>query len=64
MTAGMEEVTHLALTLPAAQRAQVANALLDRVQACCKRLVMVEGNHEYRLDRWAAQTSESERIYG
>lgn len=28
MTAGMEEVTHLALTLPAAQRAQVANALL------------------------------------
>lgn len=28
MTAGIEEVTQLALTLPAAQRAQIANTLL------------------------------------
>ncbi len=28
MTAGMDEITQLALTLPADQRAQVANALL------------------------------------
>src|SRR5512135_1425274 len=35
-----------------------ANALLDRLQAASDRLVMVEGNHEYRLDRWAALSSE------
>ncbi|MCG3174649.1 MAG: hypothetical protein GMKNLPBB_02909 [Myxococcota bacterium] len=42
---------------------KVANALLDRLQACCHRLVMVEGNHEYRLDRWAAQTCEGRGAY-
>jgi len=40
-----------------------ANALLDRMQACCDRLVMVEGNHEYRLDRWAAATAEGRGAY-
>lgn len=40
-----------------------ANALLDRVQAASGRLVMVEGNHEYRLDRWAAATSEGRGAY-
>lgn len=40
-----------------------ANALLDRLQKTCKRLVMVEGNHEYRLDRWAAATSEGRGAY-
>lgn len=40
-----------------------AKALLDRVQACCDKLVMVEGNHEYRLDRWAAATSEGRGAY-
>jgi len=40
-----------------------ANALLDRLQLCCKRLVIVEGNHEHRLDRWAAATSEGRGAY-
>ncbi len=40
-----------------------ANALLDRVQNASGRLVMVEGNHEYRLDRWAALTSEGRGAY-
>jgi predicted phosphodiesterase len=40
-----------------------ANTLLDRLQASCGRLVMVEGNHEYRLDRWAAATAEGRGAY-
>lgn len=40
-----------------------ANALLDRVQGFCNRLVMVEGNHEHRIDRWAAMTSEGRGAY-
>jgi len=40
-----------------------ANALLDRLQASCGRLIMVEGNHEYRLDRWAAATAEGRGAY-
>jgi len=40
-----------------------ANELLDRLQKCCSRLVMVEGNHEYRLDRWAASTAEGRGAY-
>ena len=40
-----------------------ANALLDRLQKVCTRLVMVEGNHEYRLDRWAAGTAEGRGAY-
>jgi len=42
---------------------RVANALLDRIQATCGRLVIVEGNHEYRLDRWAAATAEGRGAY-
>jgi len=41
----------------------LANKLLDRIQGCCQRLVMVEGNHEYRLDRWAALTQEGRGAY-
>jgi len=40
-----------------------ANALLDRLQGACDRLVIVEGNHEYRLDRWAAATAEGRGAY-
>jgi len=40
-----------------------ANTLLDRLQEACNRLVMVEGNHEYRLDRWAAATAEGRGAY-
>lgn len=40
-----------------------ANMLLDRLQASCGRLIMVEGNHEYRLDRWAAATAEGRGAY-
>ena len=40
-----------------------ANALFDRLQKHCGRLVMVEGNHEYRLDRWAASTAEGRGAY-
>ena len=40
-----------------------ANALLDRLQKTCSRLVMVEGNHEYRLDRWAAGAAEGRGAY-
>lgn len=41
----------------------IANAILDRLQDSCKHLAMVEGNHEYRLDRWAAGTSEGKGAY-
>jgi len=37
--------------------------LLDRLQKVCGRLVVVEGNHEYRLDRWAAATAEGRGAY-
>jgi len=40
-----------------------ANALLDRVQATCDRLAIIEGNHEYRIDRWAAATAEGRGAY-
>jgi len=40
-----------------------ANAMLDRVQASCGRLVVIEGNHEHRLDRWAAKTAEGRGAY-
>jgi predicted phosphodiesterase len=42
---------------------QQANTLLDRLQKVCTRLAMVEGNHEYRLDRWAAATAEGRGAY-
>jgi predicted phosphodiesterase len=41
----------------------MANALLDRLRATCKRLVILEGNHEHRLDRWAAATAEGRGAY-
>ena len=40
-----------------------ACTLLDRLQATCRHLVLLEGNHEYRLDRWAAATSEGRGAY-
>ena len=42
---------------------QTTNNLLDRLQKVCGRLVVVEGNHEYRLDRWAAATAEGRGAY-
>jgi predicted phosphodiesterase len=41
----------------------MANTLLDRLRATCKRLVIIEGNHEHRLDRWAAATAEGRGAY-
>ncbi len=46
-----------------AQDLKKANDLLDRLQKVCRRLVVVEGNHEYRLDRWAASTAEGRGAY-
>lgn len=40
-----------------------ANDLLDRLQKTCKKLVLIEGNHEYRIDRWAAATTEGRGAY-
>jgi predicted phosphodiesterase len=40
-----------------------ARSLLDAMHARCDRLVMVEGNHEYRIDRWAARTQEGRGAY-
>jgi len=40
-----------------------AIALLDRLQATCDRLVIIEGNHEYRIDRWAAATAKGRGAY-
>jgi predicted phosphodiesterase len=40
-----------------------ANAMLDRLQATCQRMALVEGNHEHRLDRWAAKTAEGRGAY-
>jgi len=42
---------------------EIANKLLDRLQKCCGRLVVVEGNHESRIDRWAAATAEGRGAY-
>ena len=42
---------------------RAAQAILDRVQRTCDRLVMLEGNHEYRLDRWAAVSTEGRGAY-
>lgn len=41
----------------------LVNEFLDEMQKHSKRLVMIEGNHEYRIDRWAAQTSEGRGAY-
>ncbi len=41
-----------------------ANALIDFIQKhTSERTVLIEGNHEYRLDRWAAQTAEGRGAY-
>lgn len=45
------------------QDLRFANQFLDRLQGHCGRLVMVEGNHEYRIDRWAARTAEGRGAY-
>jgi predicted phosphodiesterase len=41
-----------------------ANGLIDFVQKHTReRIVLIEGNHEYRLDRWAAQHAEGRGAY-
>ena len=55
--------THGLLETEYAADLATANALLDRLAATCKRLVIIEGNHEYRLDRWAAATAEGRGAY-
>ena len=40
-----------------------ANHFLDRIQKNCGRLVLVEGNHEFRINKWAANTSEGRGAY-
>lgn len=41
-----------------------ANKFLDDIAAHTKgRLVLVEGNHEYRIDRWAARAAEGRGSY-
>jgi len=41
-----------------------ANSFLDFVQKHTQeRTVVVEGNHEYRIDRWAAANSEGRGVY-
>lgn len=41
-----------------------ANDLIDYVQANTKeRTVLIEGNHSYRIDRWAASSSEGRGAY-
>ncbi len=40
-----------------------ANLFLDTIQKHCGYLAMIEGNHEYRLDRWAAATCEGRGAY-
>jgi len=38
-------------------------AQCDSMQKYCGRLVYIEGNHEHRIDRWAAKTSEGRGAY-
>jgi len=40
-----------------------ANEILDRIQQHCSELVLLEGNHEYRIDRWAARADEGRGTY-
>ncbi len=41
-----------------------ANGLIDFIQKHTReRTVLIEGNHEYRLDRWAAQHAEGRGAY-
>ncbi|MBN2641379.1 MAG: metallophosphoesterase [Victivallales bacterium] len=43
---------------------RLANELIDYVQAnTSERTILIEGNHEYRLDRWAAQHTEGRGAY-
>lgn len=42
---------------------RVACELLDRLQKHARKLVILEGNHEYRIDRWAAATDEGRGAY-
>jgi len=45
------------------QDIQLARDLLERVRQQCSKLVFLEGNHEYRIDRWAGSTKEGQRLY-
>jgi len=40
-----------------------AKALLARLRATTQRLVILEGNHEYRIERWAAATQVGRSAY-
>ena len=43
---------------------QEANTYLDAVQATVSdRTVFIEGNHEYRIQRWAASSKEGRAVY-
>jgi len=39
------------------------SGLLDRWQDSCGWLAFIEGNHEFRVDRWAAKTAEGRGAY-
>ena len=55
-TLGMPETNYEQDTL-------IANKFFDDIQRWCTRLVAVEGNHEHRLDRWAARTAPGRGAY-
>lgn len=40
-----------------------ANKFLDRIQKYCDRLILIEGNHEFRIDKWAANSREGRGVY-
>jgi predicted phosphodiesterase len=42
---------------------RLANDFLDKVQRYTKRLVLLEGNHEWRIALWAARTTEGRGAY-
>jgi len=42
---------------------EFVSAFMDYCQRYCGRLVFIEGNHEYRIDRWAAATAEGKGAY-
>ena len=39
------------------------NEFLDWCQRYCKRLVYLAGNHEYRVERWAAESAQNYGMY-
>lgn len=42
---------------------EFANKFLDQLQRVCPKLVLIEGNHEYRLARWAANSVQGRGSY-